>query len=344
MSRAVPADTTITLASSGPEVTVPASLVVLAGQSSAPVMVTGVTGTDGGVVTVTATYGTDGRTASVRVLNANDVPTLVALEPAGTLTVATGSSTQFTVRLDVPPSADTQVSLMLSTPVGTVPATVTVLADQTSATFAFVAGAMPGMASLSATLGSVTLSTSIDVSATPPVTNLVINEVDYDMPGAGDSAEFVEIFNGTGSPVDLTGYSLVLVNGNGGTTYATISLASAGTLGPDEYLVVGSSATVASLPTGAKAVTMPGTADLIQNGAPDAVMLIGPAGIDDALSYEGSTTANGVAVQEGAASTAALTDPGAGSICRIPNGADTNVNATDFSVCATVTKGAANAP
>jgi hypothetical protein len=36
----------------------------------------------------------------------------------------------------------------------------------------------------------------------PAVTHLVLNEVDYDNVGA-DNREFVEVFNGTGSPVDL---------------------------------------------------------------------------------------------------------------------------------------------
>jgi hypothetical protein len=174
---------------------------------------------------------------------------------------------------------------------------------------------------------------------------LVINEIDYDMPGPGDSAEFVELYNASNGAIDLTGMTVVLINGNGGAAYTTVSLTPAGTVGPGEYVVVGSAATIAGLPATVKTVQMTGTTDLIQNGAPDAVILVDAMGATiDALSYEGSTVVNAVAVQEGTASTAALTDPGAGSICRIPNGADTDVNATDFRVCAASTKGTVNAP
>src|SRR5262249_18720952 len=41
------------------------------------------------------------------------------------------------------------------------------------------------------------------------VEGLVINEVDYDQVG-GDTAEFIEILNTTGAPIDLTGYHVIL--------------------------------------------------------------------------------------------------------------------------------------
>ncbi len=54
----------------------------------------------------------------------------------------------------------------------------------------------------------------------PAVTHLVLNEVDYDNVGA-DNREFVEVFNGTGAPVDLADKAVVLVNGLTGTGVRT---------------------------------------------------------------------------------------------------------------------------
>ena len=56
----------------------------------------------------------------------------------------------------------------------------------------------------------------------PAVTHLV-DEVDYDNVGA-DNREFVEVFNGTGAPVDLGDKAVVLVNGLTGTEYARVAL------------------------------------------------------------------------------------------------------------------------
>jgi hypothetical protein len=55
-----------------------------------------------------------------------------------------------------------------------------------------------------------------------------------------------------------------------------------------------------------------------------------------------------ISLQEGTDSTALLVDVSTTgstlSICRIPNGEDTDVNATDFKVCSMMTKGAVNVP
>jgi hypothetical protein len=57
------------------------------------------------------------------------------------------------------------------------------------------------------------------VSLTPALeaasTTLVINEIDYDQPGT-DAAEFIELKNVGSSAIGLSGYSVELVNGNGG--------------------------------------------------------------------------------------------------------------------------------
>ena len=70
----------------------------------------------------------------------------------------------------------------------------------------------------------------------PAVTHLVLNEVDYDNVGA-DNREFVEVFNGTGAPVDLGDKAVVLVNGLTGTEYTRVALGP-NCLASNQYLVV----------------------------------------------------------------------------------------------------------
>ncbi|MCB0636926.1 MAG: hypothetical protein KDC54_09940, partial [Lewinella sp.] len=99
-----------------------------------------------------------------------------------------------------------------------------------------------------------------------------INEIHYDNVG-GDVGEFVEIAGPAGT--DLNGYSVVLYTGSNGTTYNTFNLG-----GVLNDLGAG---------FGAYVITTPSNG--IQNGPPDGVALIGPGGVIEFLSYEGSFTA-----------------------------------------------------
>lgn len=56
-----------------------------------------------------------------------------------------------------------------------------------------------------------------------PAGQLVINEVDADTVGS-DTAEFIELFDGGAGNQDLSGYVVVLYNGNGDTVYAAYDL------------------------------------------------------------------------------------------------------------------------
>ena len=124
---------------------------------------------------------------------------------------------------------------------------------------------------------------------TGPVTaQLVINEIDYDQPGA-DASEFVEIKNVSGGPVDLTGYSVELVNGTGGgaAIYNTIALPSVSLAAGAYFVVCANAATVVNCDLD----DSPNT-NFIQNGDPDAVGLRdGADALIDAVSYEGDTGA-----------------------------------------------------
>jgi hypothetical protein len=183
----------------------------------------------------------------------------------------------------------------------------------------------------------------------------MINEIDYDNVGTNDAAEFVEMYNGSNAPIPLAGYHLALVNGANGATYTTVDLSAAGTIQPGQYLVVGATAVVSGQPKGVLTIDAGAVTNYIQNGSPDGVAIVNVTTqtLVDALSYEGSITqATGtgltaaVSLVEGTALPTSVADSNTapGSLCRIPNGSDTNDAATDWKFCGTSTPGAANTP
>ena len=107
--------------------------------------------------------------------------------------------------------------------------------------------------------------------AAPAIANVWINEFNYDPVGT-DANEFIEIAGLAGT--DLTGWSLVLYNGNGGTVYGTLNLSGALVDTANGF--------------GFIKVLAPG----LQNGAPDGFALVDNLGrVLQFLSYEGPMTA-----------------------------------------------------
>jgi len=165
---------------------------------------------------------------------------------------------------------------------------------------------------------------------------LVINEIDYDN-AFTDTAEFVEILNTSASPISLNGVMLSFVNGADGLTYRAVFLGSAGVLAAGGYLVVGN---VTPSGGGALFINIGASSEAIQNG-PDGIRLETSTLVLDSVAYEG-TFASTPATGEGGAAPAdnSLLNE---SICRIPNGSDTDNNSVDFQTC-TITAGMANMP
>jgi vibriolysin len=191
-----------------------------------------------------------------------------------------------------------------------------------------------------------------DCGGTCPMCHLVINEVDYDQVGT-DNNEYIEIFNGSGSDVSLSGLQLRFVNGSTNTVYLTVDLSPGGTLLNGQYLVV-ASATV-TVPAPAKKITFVAPSNNIQNGAPDGVALVNTNAVQiiDALSYAGSMTMANlgapfgvVSLVEGTALSALTVDDGLASrsLNRLPNGLDHDNAATDWALSTTLTPGTANVP
>jgi len=102
----------------------------------------------------------------------------------------------------------------------------------------------------------------------PPVR---ISEIHYDNTGT-DAGEAIEVAGPAGT--DLTGWSLVLYNGNGGVSYGTLALSGA----------------LMNLCGGQGVVSVPAVG--LQNGSPDGVALVNAAGtVVEFLSYEGTFAA-----------------------------------------------------
>ncbi|BBH65897.1 multifunctional nuclease/2',3'-cyclic-nucleotide 2'-phosphodiesterase/5'-nucleotidase/3'-nucleotidase [Actinoplanes sp. OR16] len=146
-------------------------------------------------------------------------------------------------------------------------------------------------------LGATAVVTALGLSLAGPAVAATdapfISEIHYDNTGT-DSGEAVEIEAPVG--FDLTGWQIVLYNGNGGAAYNTATLSG---------VVPASGVVVQTYPT-----------DGIQNGAPDGVALVKPDGtIAEFLTYEGAFTATG-----GAASGVAGTDIGVSETTTTPVG------------------------
>jgi hypothetical protein len=207
---------------------------------------------------------------------------------------------------------------------------------------------------ITATLGGVA---SAEITVLDQLLALVINEVDYDQPNA-DTAEFIEIYNGTASEVSLSGYALLLVNGaNYPTTpasvYYTIDLTPAGLLPAGGFLVVhGGGVTPAG---GALSLLVPSSTFSIQNGPTDGMALVDASSVVDAICYECSATpmttvnlgapygvvslVSGTAIAE---SDPSVAPPPAASLVRLQDGVDSGNDDADWGLTTTVTPGSAN--
>jgi predicted extracellular nuclease/2',3'-cyclic-nucleotide 2'-phosphodiesterase (5'-nucleotidase family) len=106
-------------------------------------------------------------------------------------------------------------------------------------------------------------------------TSVFLNEFHYDNDGT-DTGEFIEIAGPAGT--DLTGWILVLYNGNGGAVYGTFAI----------------SGTIADLGGGFGTLVVTVPSNGLQNGSPDGIALVNPVGqVIQFLSYEGNFAAVG---------------------------------------------------
>jgi hypothetical protein len=161
------------------------------------------------------------------------VPTIIP----SALAVPFMTMADLTVQLNLPAPAGGQIVDLAIAPglCASVPPSVIVPQDTLSAVFTVTTAACAGDEVITASIGLATSDATVTVVDAPAFPDLVIAEVYYNHTGTDDLFEWVKIYNGTGGPVNLAGYSL----GWGGTDYTYGGLDLAGVVNNGECFVVG---------------------------------------------------------------------------------------------------------
>lgn len=175
---------------------------------------------------------------------------------------------------------------------------------------------------------------SAPTDTTPPAVTsgckLLINEVQTG-DGSTGSADFVEIFNACSSSAAIGDHKLVYHSASGTSDIALFTFASGTSIPANGFLVLaGSGYTGSSDGKLASGLATGGASIALEDGS---------GAVLDSMGYG---TGTGTFVEGSAAAAPGDTTP-AKSLSRVPNGTDTNDNASDFKV-GTPTPGAANLP
>jgi hypothetical protein len=203
-------------------VTVPPSVTVPAGQTSAIFTISTAPVTFGTVVGVTAAVGCVAQMASLMVTTgpADPIPASLVVSPS---TVVGGTSTQGTVTLNAAaPAGGAVVSLSDNSTAASVPGTVTVAAGATSATFSITTSAVSAnqTATISASLNGVTTTATCTITppgTAPSLSSLVLNPTSV---SGGNTAQGTVTL--TAAPAANTTVSLASGNTSVATVPATV--------------------------------------------------------------------------------------------------------------------------
>lgn len=172
------------------------------------------------------------------------------------------------------------------------------------------------------------------LSYTSASASLIINEVDYDQPKI-DYAEFIELLNSGPNSLDLSDYTLSLINGVSGKAYRSYDLSGYQLAANSYFVICGNSSSVlnCNFDTGKDS-------NLIQNGdgEPDAIALYFAGTMIDSISYEGNL--HGYVEGFGDQLNDLASNHFMG-LSRLPDGYDSNNNNQDFQYSC-ITPGAAN--
>jgi Concanavalin A-like lectin/glucanases superfamily/Bacterial Ig domain len=170
LSAAAPSNTVVALSDNSALLASPASVTVAAGASSASFTVTAGTPTTSQSATLTATLGTSSFSASLTL----QAPVLLSGLSCSPTALASGATAVCTVALNQAAPGATVVSLSDNSALLTTPASVTVAANGTSATFSVTAGTVTANATavITATLGSSSTTFSLGLSAPAVLSSL----------------------------------------------------------------------------------------------------------------------------------------------------------------------------
>lgn len=319
--RASTVDTAVIVRSLDPSSleVVTSPVVIPAGALSAPVELLGVQ--QAASVTLEAELAGVVETATVRVLGIDEQPQALEITPPSA-SVALGQALEMTVTVDIPAPAGGLVVELEAAPsdAGTVPATVTIPENEQSVTFDFVAGNQEvAAATITATFGTVSATSTVSVTASAGDCYPVINEVAVAGP-SGANDEFIEIYNPCSVAIDLSGWKLHYRSaaGTSDVNLTPTTMATA-VIQPDSYLVyVGSSYSGGQNDGRFRSGALAAAGGGIALRSPD----------DQIVDSVGFGTATNLFVE----GTVAPAPASSKSISRIPNGADSDDNSADFVV------------
>lgn len=228
LDRATSSDSVIVLASDKPFATVPATVTILAGQLSATFPITTVAVDFNDVANISATF--SGATKSALFAVVAPTALTLALNPT---TLDPGAASTATVTLNGPAGPSGFVLNLASNNAGvTVPATVTVAAGQTSATFSATASASAGgTAKITATRGSLSADATLtirsslnaNITLTPETTlggNTLLLKAVLTSPSTAPTGGIV--FNLTSDNAALAPVSKLTVKANSNTGSANV--------------------------------------------------------------------------------------------------------------------------
>jgi hypothetical protein len=341
LTAASATDTTVVVTSNSGDLTV-ASVLIPAGDTSAPVPVTAVA--QNADVTLTAMLGVQMAQAHVRVLGAAEVPSTVTLEPS-VVGVAPGGTVELTVSVDVPaPTGGTTIGLAVNpSTAGTLPATVMIPANATSQSFMYTNALTTGSATITATLGTSTDDATVTVATGPD--HVVIRQV---YGGGGNSGapftnDFIELYNPTSATVSLGGKSLQYASATGTGNWIVIALPATGSIAPGGAFLVqlAGGATGSPLPTpdhtnGTNISAAQGKTALVDGTTPLAGACPADPAIIDLVGY-GTANCSETATAPTGSNTMSLN--------RAMNGcADTDDNSADFTTGAPMPRNSATPP
>jgi len=159
--------------------------------------------------------------------------------------------------------------------------------------------------------------------------SFIVNEINHVQEGS-DPGEFIEIFNGTGGPVDFAGKDLVGFEGR----KRVLTVPLDGVVPNGGYLVVGAAAV--SVPAGVKKIDLPPGTNLIPDTSGFVVMFL-PTGAPDP-----SPIPDDIDILDQANPDAPFGGSQEGSACLIPNGVDSLDWRAPIVHCAKATPGALN--
>ncbi|MBL8955197.1 MAG: lamin tail domain-containing protein [Myxococcaceae bacterium] len=255
INSAQPIDTVVTL-SSDPGLTVAPTVTVLAGQVEADVLVQGVTQTATATISATLDGGAFVMTA-VRVVGNAEVPQLLSCSP-NPLVLPEEGTAELTLTTDIPVAASTPVTLDGGS-FASVGTAVSVAANARTASFTVLASpSAMGNGELEATMGASTLICPITISNAPVTNHVVISEVATAGPG-GAADEFVELYNPTMAPVDMSGWRLQYKSATGATYQNKVTMPAGATIPPRGYYLITSGGTAY---TGTVTADLQATGDL----------------------------------------------------------------------------------